>query len=175
MASVLQRLQRQLQALHGVDVGLDVDAYTIDDAVRGQIPGAIEGLVEQMFVCEDGGTIEMALFVAPDIVARLQQEGPHVTLRADNLEPFCIALEGVSHFVFVAWRAHLGRPVTALEMELQAEVDKFVCCWLHILQQQADPEMTLGYLMDRLFADFALRAAVPADERDRYRTAHQVA
>jgi hypothetical protein len=35
-------------------------------------------------------------------------------------------IEGVSHFVHVAERARLDLPTTLLELELQAEVDKFV-------------------------------------------------
>ncbi len=35
-------------------------------------------------------------------------------------------LEGVSHFVYLAERARVDLPMTELELELQAEVDKFV-------------------------------------------------
>jgi hypothetical protein len=35
-------------------------------------------------------------------------------------------IEGVSHFVYVAERARIDLPATELELELQAEVDKFV-------------------------------------------------
>jgi hypothetical protein len=35
-------------------------------------------------------------------------------------------VEGVSHFVYIAERARVGLPATVLELELQAEVDKFV-------------------------------------------------
>jgi hypothetical protein len=37
----------------------------------------------------------------------------------------------VSHFVYVAWNAGHDKPVTLLELELQAEVDKYVLgAWL---------------------------------------------
>lgn len=35
-------------------------------------------------------------------------------------------LEGVSHFLYVVWNAKHQKKVTLLEMELQAEVDKFI-------------------------------------------------
>ncbi len=35
-------------------------------------------------------------------------------------------IEGVSHFVYIAERARVDLPATKLELELQAEVDKFV-------------------------------------------------
>ncbi len=36
------------------------------------------------------------------------------------------ALEGVSHFVYLAWNAGHDKPVSLLELEMQAEVDKYV-------------------------------------------------
>ena len=37
----------------------------------------------------------------------------------------------MSHFVYVAWNTGHDKPVTLLELELQAEVDKYIlCAWL---------------------------------------------
>jgi hypothetical protein len=44
---------------------------------------------------------------------------------AFDLDGFCQVIEGVSHFVLLAERARLDRSVSALELEVQAEVDKF--------------------------------------------------
>jgi hypothetical protein len=176
--SVLAHLQRQLQSLHDVDIGLDVDAYAIDATVHAQMPGAVQGLVEQLFVRDDGEQVELALYVARPVLQKLRSRGPNSTrtlLDAHSLEPYCIALEGVSHFIYVAWRAQVGRPVTALELELQAEVDKFICCWLMILQRRAHPTLTVAALRQQLFAQCVLRDEVPADEHDRYTTAHWAA
>jgi len=41
------------------------------------------------------------------------------------------ALEGVSHFLYLAWNAGHDKPVSLLELEMQAEVDKYVASyWL---------------------------------------------
>ena len=42
------------------------------------------------------------------------------------LDEICQIVEGVSHFLYIAERARRERPVTQLELELQAEVDKYV-------------------------------------------------
>ena len=48
-----------------------------------------------------------------------------------NLDALCQIIEGVSHFVYVAWNTGHDKPVTLLELELQAEVDKYVLgAWL---------------------------------------------
>jgi hypothetical protein len=54
--------------------------------------------------------------------------------------------------------------VSALELELQAEVDKFACCLL--LQRSCDD------LRRRLFQDVRFADDLDAAERDRYRTAN---
>jgi hypothetical protein len=43
-----------------------------------------------------------------------------------GLDALCQIIEGVSHFVYVVERARVDREATQLEMELQAEVDKWV-------------------------------------------------
>ena len=43
-----------------------------------------------------------------------------------SLDALCQIIEGVSHFVYVAERARVDRETTQLELELQAEVDKWV-------------------------------------------------
>ena len=55
---------------------------------------------------------------------RLRAHDPRERLDDGNLPDFLLALEGVSHFVYIAHRARLERSVSAVELELQAEVDK---------------------------------------------------
>jgi hypothetical protein len=43
-----------------------------------------------------------------------------------SLDELCQVVEGVSHFVFVVERARRELPATCLELELQAEIDKYV-------------------------------------------------
>jgi hypothetical protein len=173
--SILRALQCELEALHAVDTQLDVDAYSIDDEVRKSIPQAIDGLVEQLFVRDEGDALEIALYVAPHVLARLHKDDPRQHLHPGNFEAFCIALEGVSHFVFLAWRADLGRPVTALELELQAEVDKFVVSWLWVLSGRAHPAITADSLLAQLFDGYALHDDVPLEQHERYAVASRAA
>ena len=58
-------------------------------------------------------------------------------LDGGNLGDFWTALEGVSHFTYYAWNATREKSVTLLEMELQAEVDKFIGTAL-LLQRQGE-------------------------------------
>lgn len=174
MAS-LQDLQARIESLHGVSTRLDVREFVVDDAARKEIPGAREGLPEQLFIREAEQDLELALYVAPQVMQRLQTDDPEVRLHGGNLDSYCVALEGVSHFVLVVWRASIGRPVSALEMELQAEVDKFVTAWLLLDAQGQARARTHAALSRQLFECFELREDVPTEESDRYHVANRAA
>ena len=173
--SILHRLQHSIQSLHDLQLDLDVTAYMVDDSVRREIPGARDDLPEQLFVRQDAEGMELALYIAPAVMQRLEQDNPHAHLHAGNLESFCIALEGVSHFVFLAWRAQYDLPVTALEMEIQAEVDKFVASWLLLEAQGLPRRNTAALLAHQLFDAYELHDAVAPDERERYHVASRTA
>lgn len=173
---VLGSLQTAIEDLHAVETDLDVGAFVVDEATRSEIPGALDGLPEQLFIREDEEGVELALYIDPLILQRLETDHPHLKLHAGNLEAYCIALEGVSHFVFLTWRAQLGRPVTALELEIQAEVDKFVTAWLLIARQgERRLHEIAPTLSRRLFENYDLRESVPSDEVSRYHLASRSA
>ena len=86
---------------------------------------------EQLIVAEEGDTVSLALFIDDAVLARLAQRDPFAALDQDNIADYLTVAEGVSHFVYVAWNAGHDKPVTLLELELQAEVDKYVLgAWL---------------------------------------------
>ena len=174
-AGILPLLQRSIERLHAVESGLDVRAYVVSEEVRRALPGAREDVPEQLFVRADAEGVELALYIDPVVVGRLEQDCPHRRLHAGNFESYCIALEGVSHFVFLAWRARLGRPVTPLELEIQAEVDKFVSAWLLLAEQGHTLVASASLLGRQLFESYELREQLQPDEVSRYRVATQVA
>ena len=106
------RVQKGLERLYGLDEG---------PAVADYMEAANEGEREALLVREgDDGVFEVALKV-PSLGERTfdMEDAAH-------LDRLCQLIEGVSHFVYFAHRAQGDRETTALEMEVQAEVDKYV-------------------------------------------------
>jgi hypothetical protein len=159
----LSRLQLGLEALYRVRTDLHVDAFVIDEEQRREA-GVARAPREQLLVREEDGELGMALFVDRAALANLERNDPGRRLDEGNFADFCLALEGVSHFVYLALCAAGHRRVSALELELQAEVDKFVCC---VLLQGPSPD-----LRRRLFHEVTFADDLDPDERDRYRTAN---
>jgi hypothetical protein len=80
--------------------------------------------------------------------------------------------EGVSHFVYVANRARQELPSTQLELELQAEVDKFV---LLVLEQVPFDRGEAFEVHSRLYERVRYLHEAGTELGDRYRTANDLA
>ena len=75
--------------------------------------------------------LALSLYLDPELLERLASADPLVQLHAANVADYWTALEGVSHFLYLAWNAGHDKPVSLLELEMQAEVDKYVVSyWL---------------------------------------------
>jgi hypothetical protein len=161
--SILARLQLGLEALYRVETRLDVEEFLIDERQRQSVSLA-RAPREQLLIREAEGELSLGLFVDGETLANLERNDPAGGLDGVNFADFCLAVEGVSHFIYLALCAAGERSVSGLELELQAEVDKFACCLL-VQRSSAD-------LRRRLFRDVSFHDDLDAVERDRYRTAN---
>jgi len=115
----------------------------------------------------------VALYIDPAVLRRLEEEDPLGALTETNLADYCTALEGVSHFLYSTWRLERDAPVSLLELETQAEVDKYAATVFLIADQQGGgyPAQVHARLFDRVGFDSRLAP----EQHDRYRTAHRCA
>lgn len=129
-AGTLASLQSALTDIYDLPATPDVLEYLLTSRAQLAHLPAREG-DEQLLVSEDGDTLSLALYIDAAVLERLERHDPFCALTADNLADYLTAAEGVSHFVYMAWNAGHDKPVTLLELELQAEVDKYVLgAWL---------------------------------------------
>jgi hypothetical protein len=164
---VLARVQRGLETLYRVDTGVEIDRFVIDAAMRDDLVPTRRPR-EQLLVCEHDGEMSLALFVDAAALANLAANDPSHRLDDGNLGDFLLAVEGVSHFIYAVCCARAERPVTQLELELQAEVDKYVTC---LLATEPEPDISAG-LRRRLFGECAYEDDLDHDEHARYRAAN---
>jgi hypothetical protein len=163
----LGRVQRGLEALYRVDTGVEVGDFTVGRELRDALVTARRPR-EQLLVCEADGEMAVALFIDPSVLANLTSHDPARGLGDHNFGDFLLAIEGVSHFIYAIWCARAERPVSQLELELQAEVDKYVTCLL-----TGEPGLAASAgLRRRLFGDVTYEADLDHDEHARYRAAN---
>jgi hypothetical protein len=129
--ATLTSLQGALAEIYDLPSTPDVAEFLRPDRARlGDLPEARAG-DEQLILSEEGDTLSLALYIDAAVLDRLARCDPYDALTGENLADYLTAAEGVSHFVYVAWNAGHDKPVTLLELELQAEVDKYVlAAWL---------------------------------------------
>jgi hypothetical protein len=173
---MLDRLQQQLSDTYQADPGYDVRDFLITDprlarALSGDSVLTAGG--ETLLVAEDENGLAMSLYLEAAILERLETQDPMRALDGHQLDDLCKVIEGLSHFNYVAWRAHRDRRMSLLELELQAEVDKFVST-MQLAREQHDHDM-LHSLHGRLFNDIRLREDLDAEQEERYRQATEYA
>lgn len=155
---MLQALQKLLATIYDVPLALDVAEYLLTD--RSRLPSELqdEGSDEQVLVAQDGDTLWVSVYLDPAVLARLDAANPFDALHGGNIADYWTALEGVSHFLYLVWNAAHGRPVTLLELELQAEIDKYVASlWLLRSQHPRRFPVELHHLLfERARVDTAL-------------------
>jgi hypothetical protein len=108
-AATLRSLQLELERFYALEETPDITQF---------VRVSSEATRETVLLRQDGEHLELAV-VLPTAI-----EGQAPTAYATDLSLQLV--EAVSHFVYIAERARTGLPTTQLELELQAEVDKFV-------------------------------------------------
>jgi hypothetical protein len=161
----LRALFHGLEALYGTDTGLDPHNLLLpyeaeEDEAR-----------EILFLRESDDGLEVGLALDQDILEHLESMPAQHVLEDDRLGRTLPVLEGLSHLCYVAEAARCERPVSGLELETQAEVDKLALCLLHRWPRARDD---FGRLVDRLYYRFDLMPAHD-DLRERYQTANRLA
>jgi hypothetical protein len=173
---LLDDLQGMLQQTYDLEGEHRVtDFLTMNPALieaLGILPGSAAGQEQVLVSQQEPDCVDIAVYIAPEVLERLGEANPLEDLHDGNLADFWMALEGVSHFVYLAWNASRDKPVTRLELELQAEVDKFVLTALLIATRRA---RALDALHHGLFRRCRIDPALDRASRDRYQQASRYA
>jgi hypothetical protein len=129
---VLQQLQDLLAGIYDLPMRLPMCTISCSPSASAAAALRDSNTDEQLLVRDEGGAAAVGLFLDPQLLERLALANPLEALHAGNLADYWTALEGVSHFIYLAWNAGHDRGVSLLELELQAEIDKYVsscgCC-----------------------------------------------
>jgi hypothetical protein len=173
---LLRRLQESLGRIYDIPVEHDVREFLVTDraALARENRAAIRHeSEEELLVRQDGDEVRVSLYIDQRVLERLNGQDPLEALNPGNLADFWTALEGVSHFQYVAWNAGLDRPVSIHELEVQAEVDKYATTLFLLGAQQAGrfPRRLHHWLFERACIDSALSR----QKREMYASANRYA
>lgn len=178
----LATLQRRLGELYDVDLDVRVDDFLCDEDTARALGGDdATSRGEVLFVVPESDGARVALFVEPRARA---QRGDGWLDGAARFRACCLAAEGVSHFVYLAFRQDHEEAVSELELELQAEIDKWALGLLAPYRDVEDARLLAGRgvgaialrdrsrrLRERLFGRARFIDEAGTEKGDRYRAA----
>jgi hypothetical protein len=147
----LRRIQRNLESFYALERAPNVTRFVRDGD---------QGSREVVLLRESADELEIALVLPP--------ESRRIAAGGALDDVWLQVAEGVSHFLYLAERVRVHLPVTQLELELQAEVDKFV------LSLEFSSQSARG-LLDRMFDSPRFLDPEDSEAGARYRMAHQLA
>lgn len=110
---------------------------------------------------QGGDELAVGLYLSTELLARLNHHNQAA------LCDIATAIEGVSHLRYLIYKASNDHCVTGLELELQAEVDKFLLL--------ASSHHTLPSLRRQLFHRNRLRTGMSSKLQERYRESNRLA
>lgn len=134
---------------------------------RGEV-----GSREVLLLRQNADDLELCLMFPPDITLNHGASAglPDLSGGGQPSDTFLQIVEGTSHFLFVVERARMGLPTTQLELELQAEVDKFV-----VLSRSRQDAPLLKLLHSALYESVTFLHDASTEAGARYRLANQLA
>ncbi len=158
LAVELIRVQRQIEAIYQLE-----PAPAITPFVRIEDGDARE----QLIVRQSMDALELVVLLPESSVRALLAGGADT-----DMDAYLGAIEGISHFIHLAERARTRLPTTLLELELQAEVDKFAV----LLDGASDRGGAHRYgLHRRLYEDVSYLHTAASERGRRYRLANELA
>lgn len=136
--AILLDMQGLLAQVNDAPLEYRVTDFLIDDAGHCSALLGRELAIEedeQVLISESEAGVRLSVYIDASVIKRLTCKNPLQQLSDANIDDFCTALEGISHFQYVAWCIERSRQVSLLELELQAEVDKYAVATCLFMQQ----------------------------------------
>lgn len=172
---LVDELERRIRRRYDLEVAHPVREFLLHDpdvlhaladgaAAQGARAGGAEAPEELVLVRGADGVFELTLYLSETVCRRAGRALERGELGGGGLDAVCTLVEGVSHAVCLLWHAQHGRALRPLDLELQADIDKY-------LVLARDLAMGEG-LREALFEDVAYRAPAGSALEARYRTAN---
>lgn len=170
-------IQSLLEVMYRVDGPHPVGAFGVPrcfiESLLGEERAATKREAFLVQSHEDGADlgvfIEDEILSAAEEMLEVAQAGAALSATSPaGLDALCAALEGVSHFLYFTFcGACMDRPVSQLELEVQAEIDKYLALTLLFPGDR-------GALVGRLFDAIAFLPDLSPAEYERYAVANRM-
>jgi hypothetical protein len=186
--TVIKTIDRAIKRLYNIDLKFKAENFVLRDDEPIVIDGEEEDPTKvrsgQMHAAllvktegENAQELSVGIFLSHamrDILASIN----HWDVGSWNhsqVSAFVAAAEEISHFNYLLFHSSRGRKVSQLELELQADVDKFLLVFFSVIKGRETTGAFFERLYDQLFLHFRLREGLSREQRERYENANTFA
>ncbi len=167
----LRAIQQCLVDLYALQTHLNVDAFLLDAYELKRLLPDLETQRESLLIIETDSDCELAVCFDDHVLDAIASN-------TNAFDAMCLALEGVSHFLYVVERVDRGVSTSLLELELQAEVDKYAVHLFQAAGEHDTPNKLRRISQDlrtRLYENVHFLHAEDSEQGQRYRNANMLA
>lgn len=118
-------LTARLDAIERYVIG-DAGLARLYDGRPGTAVGSATGEGARLLLREEGGALRATVYFPDALIAHLEERPPQRGLDDRNVDAFAVFVEEIDHLLVAAERADAGRGVSLLELELHANVSKYL-------------------------------------------------
>ena len=179
--TLLEAIRGLLERTYHIRTGIvDLGSFVIGDLGYRELYGSCRGELDvgsalthsaRTLVRETGDGVAVCVYFPDSLIRRLEAFPPQRGLGQENLDAFATFVEEIDHLLVIAERSLGRRPVSLLELELHANVSKYLVLARFLAGPGTglDPAKRL-WLRGRLFEEMRFCATDRAVRR-RYREA----
>lgn len=170
---MLSSILRHIDRVYDLELDVDISDFLLTRDMCAEL--GHDGARASVLVREHGAQdeIELGVYIDEPELDALSELDLTRDIHPKSFELLVTVIEEVSHFAYLMFSASREKRVSQFELELQAEVDKFITASL--LFASTNGGRVPANVLDCLFGDFEVRSDLEATESDRYQAAASLA
>ena len=131
---LIKELQRKIEKTYALDTGItNIEQYIIGDKgyeefyAKEKIRTVVNSHSGAKVLIRDAGeTLKVSIYYPDELIRELESNDPRLSLHDGNVDLCASFVEELDHFLFIAQNYKQNRPFSLLELELQANVTKYL-------------------------------------------------
>ena len=135
MRYLIKDLQKKIEKTYALETGItNIEQYIIGDIgyKRFYMGKEINTVINsqsskaRVLIREGGDTLKATIYYPDNLIQILEDNDPRAGIHDDNVDACASFVEELDHFLFIAQNFKWNKPFSMLELELQANITKYL-------------------------------------------------
>jgi len=150
---MIHLLQKKIEEIYRLNRCPEVNQYLLSPKEFKKFSKTSDN--PQVIYVDEGNDATLGVYFGKRIFKRIKNK-----VKIFTLQDFCVMTEEISHFIYLVWSKSNGKKITLLDLEIQAEVDKYLLA-TSFFSSKND-------VFSNIFGRFMLRKNLGKEEQSRY-------